>query len=414
MDEKDEQLLHETRELLVLYRKKCDFKKLYLACSKGNDFRDMPFREGEYSQHGINPDYLGPGPTPLKVDKEHNKVYFKVPKIQRVSSRLLPSLMYYQDKDIEGNPYATEASRLERKKEAFKDYAPLTYKTPVKNYFYDGRTIGAFLAGVWAVVIFIICCINGRDLAWVQALNFFHAPSYEKGGTGNRSVLFDLAEVGVNFVLAFVGFFILITLAAALLDGGNRKKQKAEVDAYNAELAQAIKDSEPILEENYVVFDSNFKKQADMATALEQTQHLALSSEKAFKEKAETSHIFPAYSGDPVALSRFVDYLDSGRCLTFFGPGGCYDTYEYEKRMDTIVTKLDDIDKKLDQIITNQVVLGKMMVAIKNDMNFFGDSIHASLSQANYQQGQIVKNQQALVDKIQAIDERDYLTNPFR
>ena len=62
-----------------------------------------------------------------------------------------------------------------------------------------------------------------------------------------------------------------------------------------------------------------------------------------------------------VAISTFYDYFDTGRCISLTGPGGAYDTYEYETRLGRIETKLDVIITKLDEIIANQQYLGDLM-----------------------------------------------------
>lgn len=62
-----------------------------------------------------------------------------------------------------------------------------------------------------------------------------------------------------------------------------------------------------------------------------------------------------------VAVATFYDYFDTGRCSALTGPGGAYDTYEYEQRMGRIETKLDVIISKLDEIIANQQYIGDLM-----------------------------------------------------
>ena len=58
-----------------------------------------------------------------------------------------------------------------------------------------------------------------------------------------------------------------------------------------------------------------------------------------------------------VAVGTLYSYIRKGMCDTVRGHGGIYDTYEYHVKINMIVTKLDQIIRKLDVIANNQQYL---------------------------------------------------------
>lgn len=67
-----------------------------------------------------------------------------------------------------------------------------------------------------------------------------------------------------------------------------------------------------------------------------------------------------------VAIASFYEYLDSGICSKLEGHEGCYNKYDTELQLKTIIEKLDVIIEKLDQIEMNQHML---YTAIKEGNN---------------------------------------------
>lgn len=70
-----------------------------------------------------------------------------------------------------------------------------------------------------------------------------------------------------------------------------------------------------------------------------------------------------------VALSTFYEYLMTGRCESLDGVNGAYNIYENEIRLDTIITQLDEIKIKLDEIKQNQYMMYKTMKDIQSSLN---------------------------------------------
>ena len=62
-----------------------------------------------------------------------------------------------------------------------------------------------------------------------------------------------------------------------------------------------------------------------------------------------------------IPVSSFYEYIASGRCSSLTGSSGAYNLYENETRMNVVITKLDEINAKLDIIAQNQQVLADEM-----------------------------------------------------
>ena len=75
--------------------------------------------------------------------------------------------------------------------------------------------------------------------------------------------------------------------------------------------------------------------------------------------------IHPKYR-NLVAVARFYEYFDTGRCNALQGHEGAYNIYETEIRLDKIITDLDDIKNQLEQIRANQYTIYQ---AVKEGVN---------------------------------------------
>ena len=71
--------------------------------------------------------------------------------------------------------------------------------------------------------------------------------------------------------------------------------------------------------------------------------------------------IYPKYRS-LIPISSFCDYLQSGVCETLEGHEGCYNKFDLEVRLDTIISRIDDVIDNLDQIKFNQHTLYEEVV----------------------------------------------------
>lgn len=84
--------------------------------------------------------------------------------------------------------------------------------------------------------------------------------------------------------------------------------------------------------------------------------------------------IYPKYR-DIVAVSSFYDYLSSGVCDSLEGHEGCYNKFDLEVRLDTVISKLDDVLDNLDQIKKNQHTLYLEMVECNERLSGLSQSL---------------------------------------
>lgn len=90
--------------------------------------------------------------------------------------------------------------------------------------------------------------------------------------------------------------------------------------------------------------------------------------------------IFEKYR-DIVPISMFDEYLQSGRCSSLTGHEGAYNIYEQEKVMHLILTKLDDIIDRLDDIADSQRLLAAAIRESQKQTLRLANSIDNSLQQ---------------------------------
>lgn len=86
---------------------------------------------------------------------------------------------------------------------------------------------------------------------------------------------------------------------------------------------------------------------------LQQTQNL-------LKKYYDLGFIYPKYRGI-VPICQIYEYLESGRCFSLLGPGGAYNLYESEVRSNLIISKLDDVISRLDDLSTGQQMLANVI-----------------------------------------------------
>lgn len=109
---------------------------------------------------------------------------------------------------------------------------------------------------------------------------------------------------------------------------------------------------------------------------IRKTEELLAQSHGCLKSLYSCGVIYNKY-WDPVALASFYDYLASGRCTTLTGPDGAYNLYESEIRMDMVITKLDVVVERLEDIKKNQYALYSVMADMKENLRELNRSTSA-------------------------------------
>lgn len=107
-------------------------------------------------------------------------------------------------------------------------------------------------------------------------------------------------------------------------------------------------------QESYLLTVASYQKRGEeILASLE--KHLKDSQEN-LESLYTMDWLYPKYRTLP-AVTTIYEYFLSGRCTELTGPDGAYNLYESELRQNIIIEKLENIEKKLDQIQQNQFLL---------------------------------------------------------
>lgn len=142
------------------------------------------------------------------------------------------------------------------------------------------------------------------------------------------------------------------------------KENKALIEETKIEnnkiILQTDEINREIKERNKQIDEINKKKHIQVSAQidyykiqLKQLEELRNTTENTLCKYYEKDIIYPKYR-DLIAVASFNDYLSSGVCETLEGHEGCYNKYDLEVRLDTIINKMDIVLQKIDEIKKNQ------------------------------------------------------------
>ncbi len=116
-----------------------------------------------------------------------------------------------------------------------------------------------------------------------------------------------------------------------------------ELEEYNEKVREA---KELHLEKIDAVYDSSISR---MRKSLGEV-------EKTLRTLYRMDVVHPKYR-DMVAMCSIYEYFETGRCTSLKGADGAYNLYEAELRQNLIISRLDRIINRLDEIKNNQYML---------------------------------------------------------
>ena len=193
---------------------------------------------------------------------------------------------------------------------------------------------------------------------------------------GLELILGPVSGLWFVFVIGIIGLVIGIVMLAVA-----KKSDKDDEAKYEADKIQYSKDLEKwekekaLLHESFLTDMEKYRKAcaaqeekyaiedkeaedayqngravvAQLSNALKNTQNV-------LKQYYDLDIIFPKYR-NLVAVSSFLEYLETGRCTELAGPNGCYNLYESELRQNIIIGQLGVVITQLEQVKQNQFVL---------------------------------------------------------
>lgn len=110
-------------------------------------------------------------------------------------------------------------------------------------------------------------------------------------------------------------------------------------------------------------YDKSQKQKQDNDNLIKYYSTQLIEAQKALNTAAKnlnrlySEQILPQRYHNLIAVSTMYQWLREGRCTAVYGHGGLFDTYETDLRFGQIVSRLDDINEKMDLAIQNQGIL---------------------------------------------------------
>lgn len=110
--------------------------------------------------------------------------------------------------------------------------------------------------------------------------------------------------------------------------------------------------------------------------------------------------VYKKYRFNIVAIARFCEYLESGRCSELVGHEGAYNIYEDEARSEYIISQLDEVIARLDEIAQTQWLMYDSLKRIERKQ----DELITSMHTVARNQDQIIRNQNEQIECCRAIE----------
>ncbi len=143
---------------------------------------------------------------------------------------------------------------------------------------------------------------------------------------------------------------IIIGLIVHTVEKGKIKRKNATISAENA-----WRD-----EKNKQIMNESGRRVAMIRAEIDKAKRTFNSTKEVLDKYYASGVVYAKYRG-LVPVTMFCEYLESGRCASLGGHEGAYNIYETEIRLNLILTKLDDIIQRLDQIQQNQNMLAQLI-----------------------------------------------------
>ncbi|MCI5935782.1 MAG: DUF308 domain-containing protein [Lachnospiraceae bacterium] len=217
-------------------------------------------------------------------------------------------------------------------------------------------------------------------------------------GSGSNSFIFGLIALIIGGIMLIYGLFVAIgTFGQSFSDKRKYADDKREFEA------------------SYEKYENNIQSDKKRVSQ-EELEKKVLSSEIASLQKQNSESkqnlnqiyslniIFPKYR-NLVMLCSIYEYICAGRCSTLEGHEGAYNILEMEIRLDRIITQLDMIVNRLDDIRNNQYVLYSAIQETNQQIAQISKSTDYVLDSLKDFHGQATE----LADKISSIEKNSML-----
>ena len=196
-------------------------------------------------------------------------------------------------------------------------------------------------------------------------------------------VIMDLFLALVGAVIGFVGGFIVRVIAGIFADPSNwitfligcsiigyiialiclfYWHRDTVKDAHDEKKAypEKLKEVERKKQNRKQEIEYKKKQLTMLPSVVSKSEQELQQTRDLLKKYYDLGFIYPKYRG-MVPVCQIYEYLESGRCFSLLGPGGAYNLYESEVRSNLIISKLDDVISRLDDLSAGQQMLANVI-----------------------------------------------------
>ena len=223
-----------------------------------------------------------------------------------------------------------------------------------------------------------------------------------------------LSSLLISFLIVMVPWSILWLVKQKCdiaKENKNIKKYNEKIDSENRIILSKrekereelffIKQKEEIvfLKKYATMFQTNMAKLRDLLEAVkiidQEISSLKIKEQNFLKQ----GKLHSKYKTNLPALICMVEYFITGRCTTFIGSGGAIDVYEKEIYQNQVLGSLNTLNDnlvalsdKLDQVTNNQMLIGRTMGFLSEQIQVTRDVVAESLTNMEYKMGEISKS----------------------
>ncbi len=193
--------------------------------------------------------------------------------------------------------------------------------------------LGVFSSAFFALIGAIFGAVGGGVIWFILRL-FDGSPKF---------IPFVKRGAIIVFILVFFASLLMIIFSGK----DNRKTYPERLKAFQDRQSA-----------NKNLIERKKKQRLDFGQILLQSDMKYKETQRLLQRYYDLGYIYPSYRG-MVPICTIYQYFESGRCSCLEGHEGAYNLYESELRMNLILSKLDDIIYRLDDISRNQMVLAQ-------------------------------------------------------
>lgn len=255
-----------------------------------------------------------------------------------------------------------QPQRIQQEIDALEQSQSETIEKP--NSLIVNLIIGVFVSAFYSLGGAVVGLI-GSGIIWFVLRVF---------GGSQKFLFFIKCGTIIGFVLTFL-FFIWSIIT------GTKDEQKK----YPGKL-KALQKKQSM---DKVLIEKKKKQRLDFGKILLESDMKYTETQRLLQQYYNLGYIYPSYRG-MVPICTIYQYFESGRCSCLEGHEGAYNLYENELRMNLILSKLDDIIYRLDDISRNQMVLAQEIKRIDSKISEISkslDSIEANTTVSRYLNG---------------------------